>query len=558
MTTEQFRGNGAFSVNEGYATSLRYAVHTTDDGEPERIDLRFMNGRSEIATAQLTAQEAREVLGERNYEAVLQGHRAYATAIKARDEAGPGRSERVPERELRGRKLEFRQVMLPGYAPLAEENAIHLASRARSADKAASQSNDDERLRARNDVPRTAEGAQRAAAGLEERDVRVDMEEQAHLRQLRAHAVPDAVAERFTKVDDKYFFPDRQLAFVDRGTKLKAETNNLEVVRSIVTIAQAREWEALSVTGTKDFRREVWREASLRSIDVRGYEPDDLERQELQRALQKRYGPNEIQREGRQLAPEEQRASARDAIAPAPGGARTKQPRTNLMTGVLLESGAAPYKFKANEKRSFYVKVKTDAGERTVWGVDLERALAQSRTGVKRGDRVTIENQGAWPVTVTTPVHDASGQVVGEKQVKTHRNAWVVEKPAYFDARAEKAAAFRNGDRAKQELVAQYPDLTNAIATMRLGELFAEKLIDRPEDRRRLVASLRESLADAIERGETIQSPKIKEATVRKLDRITGEVDEVAQRAATEKVMKGAREMGARAKAREDMQHARA
>jgi hypothetical protein len=747
MATEQFRGNGAFSVNEGYATSVRYEVHTVGDGEPSRIDLRFMNGRAEIAAAQLAPQDARDVLGERNYEAVLQGHRAYVAATKARDEAAPGRSERVPERELRGRNLEFRQVMLPGYAPSPEENAIHLDSRVRAGDKATAQGQGDERLTTRDHVVGTAHAAQalgagnaavqgaaaavgvadaaklaadaatgkpvrpldaataaasvtatagiggpavqaaakvtqaigaadtakRAAATLEDREGPTDLEEQARLRERRAHAVPDAVADRFMKVDDRYFFPDKKLAFVDRGTKLKAETNNLEVVRSIVSIAEARGWEALTVTGAKDFRREVWREANLRGIDVRGYEPSDLERQELQRALQKRYGPNEIQREGRQQTPDEPRAQrdgtprpaqGREAVPPAATAGTPEQraaegakllvqaagitlsasfaddqraagreveqarkleqrayaglaavsldraqalveaermkvdasyrdqlgptlkldperhqqardarvqtpvapvvapngeaPKPNQTTGVLIESGTAPYKFDPNEKPSFYVKVQTDRGERTVWGVDLERALAESRTGVKPGDRVTIENQGSKPVTVTVPVRDEAGQVVGEKEVKSHRNAWTVEKPSYFDERAEQAAAFRNGTRAKQELAAQYPDLTNAIATMRLGELFAEKLIDRPEDRRRVVESLRETLADAIERGETIQAPKIKEATVRKLDKISGEIDEVAQRTATEKAMKGAREVGARAKAHEDMQHARA
>ena len=741
-----FRGTGAFNVNEQFATSVRFEL-AIEKGEVKQVGLRFMNGRSELAGAQLSPTEGRDVLGPANYGAVLK---------TLTDAQAPGRDESTStlKGELRGKNLEFRQVMLPGYAPAQDENAILLDSRSRrTADPAKGAGEGTERLTARDYVVGgahslqalgvggpaaqgvataigVADAAKLAADAAEGKPVRpldaataaaslavatgaggpavqaaakatqavgaagtlargantlddaagslagtaggkapaLDREEQVRLQRLRANAVPDAVAERFLRADDKFYFPDKKLAFVDRGTKLKAETNNLEVVRSIVTIAEARGWEALTVTGAKDFRREVWREASLRGIDVRGYEPNDLERQELQRALQKRYGPNEIQREGRQQTPEafqrseqpssatvpprdpspapkstggtpEQRAAegakllvqaasitlsasfaddqraatreaqeahrleqrayaqlaavsfdrakalveaerskvdgsfrdqlgatlkvdpgryqqARDANAQALGGTRTEQPRASMTTGVLLESGSAPYKFDPNEKQSFYVKVRTDKGDRTVWGVDLERALAESKTDVKPGDQVTIENQGSKPVTVTTAVRNDAGQVVGEKAINTHRNAWVVEKPTYFDERAEKAAAFRNGDRAKQELVAQYPDLTNAIATMRLGELFAEKLIERPEDRRRVVNSLRDTLADALDRGETIQAPKIKEATVRKLDKIAGEVDEVAQRAAAEKAVKGAREVGARAK--EDLQHARA
>jgi Large polyvalent protein-associated domain 7 len=740
--TRDFRGTGAFNVNEQYATSVRYEL-AIEQGELKQVNLRFMNGRSELAGAQLSTAEARDVLGPNNYAAVL---KALA------DARGPGREEPTSavKGELRGKGLEFRQVMLPGYAPAQDENAILLDSRSRRiGDAPKSAGEGAERLTARDyvvggahtvqasglagptmqgvasavgvaDAAKLAadaaegkpvrpldaataaasvavatgaggpavQGAAKATQALGAADTalrgaatvdeaaaglgaavgseprRSDIEEQARLQRLRASAVPDAVAERFLKVDDKYYFPDKKLAFVDRGTKLKAETNNLEVIKSIVTIAETRGWEALTVTGAQDFRKEVWREANLRGIDVRGYEPSDLERQELQRALEKRYGPNEIQREGRQQAPvtttrdaatpQAAAAASRDmpvATSPAaesraaegakllveaagmslsasyaddqaaarsekkkaqqledkayqqlalvsvdraralvegersklgqdpqwqssvrfdvarydqaqaanPQATQTAVPaesRSTFLSGRLIEAGAAPYKFDDKENPSYFVKVQTDKGERTVWGVDLERALAESKTGVKPGDQVTIENQGSKPVTVKVPVRNQDGQVVSEKSLNTHRNAWVVEKPEYFDERAEKAAAFRNGDRAKQELVAQYPDLTNAIATMRLGELFAEKLIERPEDRRRVVNSLRETLADALERGETIQAPKIKEATVRKLDKIAGEVDEVAQRAAADKAIKGTREVGARAK--EDLQHVRA
>lgn len=569
-----FRGTGAFNVNEQYATSVRFEL-AVDRNELKRVDLRFMNGRSELAAAQLSAAEARDVLGERNYGLLLKS---------VADAQAPGREEAdgAIKGELRGKALEFRQVMLSGYTSFLEDNAILLDSRVRPNDepaKAVGQGT--ERHVSRDDavggaptVQATGVGAPAAqaapASGAPDTAARVaatDVREQARLQHVRAHAVPDAVAERFLNVDGKYYFPDKKLAFVDRGTKLKAETNNVEVVRSIVMIAQTRGWEALTVTGTQDFRREVWREASLRGIDVRGYEPNDLERQALQRALEKRNGPNEIQREGRQQAVDVPARDGATAASPrttmpdpaspaAPGTAHDSAPRSSLLHGRLLESGPAPYQFDPNKNPSYFVKVQTDNGERTLWGVDLERALAESRTGVKPGDPVSIENQGSKPVTVKVPVRNDSGQVMGEKQIKTHRNAWVVEKPSYFDERAEKAAALRNGERAKQELVAQYPDLTNAIATMRLGELFAEKLIDRPEDRRRVVSALRETLADAIERGETIQAPKIREATVRKLDKIAGEIDEVAQRAASARAVKGAREVGARAK--EDLQHARA
>src|SRR6478672_715540 len=62
--------------------------------------------------------------------------------------------------------------------------------------------------------------------------------------------VPDAVAQRFLRIGDQYYFPDRTLAFADSGTRLKVRTHNLEVVHAVVAIMQARGWQQVRVTGT--------------------------------------------------------------------------------------------------------------------------------------------------------------------------------------------------------------------------------------------------------------------------------------------------------------------
>ena len=36
-----------------------------------------------------------------------------------------------------------------------------------------------------------------------------------------------------------------------------------------MAIAESRDWQAISVTGTPEFRREIWREASLRGLRYR-------------------------------------------------------------------------------------------------------------------------------------------------------------------------------------------------------------------------------------------------------------------------------------------------
>lgn len=613
MATD-FSSTGAFNVNGQWATSVRYEA-ATEQGRVVDVQLRFTNGRSEVASAKVTANEAVELLGEKNFGVI---------AKAAADAAAPGKDQpggRV-KGELRGKALEFRQVTLADHQPSQTENAIYFDSRVRSSPAARSDAaaTADERLTTRDVVVGGAHVAQAAgvgganvqtaakvigaadaakvaadvaqgkdvrpmdaataaasvvassgaggpavtgaaravqAVGAAETGVRAlrsvddvaakatgettiekpsagETEEQLRLRRMRAAPVPEAVAGRFLKVEDKYYFPDKTLAFTDKGTKLKAESNNVEVVRSLVSIAEARDWQALSVTGTKEFRKEVWREAALRGIDVRGYEATELERQELSRALEKKFGPNEISREGPQRSPADPgreapivstRGDHATAAAQASGerqgtaGENLREGiRAGVTLGVLLEHGAAPYKFNQENGQSYYVKVKTERGEQTLWGVDLERAMAESKTGVRSGDLVGVENLGNRPVTVKVQKRDGQGNLVVE-EIDTHRNAWSVEKKEFFQKQAAKADAVRASEPVQRaDLAKQHPDLTDTLVNLWLSEKFAKKSFARPEDQERAAAYAKERLAQMVERGEEISAPKLKREVAQLLD----------------------------------------
>lgn len=647
-----FSNTGAFNVNGQFATSVRYEA-SVEQGKVVDVSLRFANGRTEIATTKVSAAEARELLGDKNFAAI---EKTAGKAERAASDGKPADGEKeavkaglTTKGELRGKSLEYRQVVLAEFQASSSENAIYADSRTRTPVQGATPASIEldaavkealARRRARDlqeaaqamgiDRPRDTgaqdklsardvvvgsshvvqavglggpgvqaaakavgfadaakvavdlaqgkdvrpmdaataaasvaigvgaggAGVQAAAKGVQvagavdttrramntaddaaakltgegSRREGEDPDELAKLRRLRASAVPDAVADRFLKIEDKFYFSDKTLAFVDKGTKLKSESNNVEVVRSIVAIAEARDWEALTVTGSKDFRREVWREASLRGIDVRGYEPSDLERTELRKAIEKRYGPNEVSREApareagaapnaspvAQTQPtqplQQAQAPARDSEghhdrpAPMPNDGI----RSAVTVGVLVEHGAAPYKFNEKNDESYYVKLKTDKGEQIRWGVDLERAVAESRTKAKIGDEIGVENLGNRPVTVKVRKPGPNGQEIVE-EIETHRNAWSVEKKEFYQQQAAKADALRNGDREpRQELVKKHPDLADAAVNLWLSEQVAKKKIELPQDQERFVAVVKERLAQAIERGEPISAPKLR------------------------------------------------
>lgn len=78
-----------------------------------------------------------------------------------------------------------------------------------------------------------------------------------------------------------------RVAFTESTFRLATDTNSPSVARSMVDVAEARNWQALRVSGSEDFRRLVWLEAAARGVKTLGYEPNpaDLERLKVEREL---------------------------------------------------------------------------------------------------------------------------------------------------------------------------------------------------------------------------------------------------------------------------------
>lgn len=119
---------------------------------------------------------------------------------------------------------------------------------------------------------------------------------------------------------------------------------------------------------------------------------------------------------------------------PEVGNPETEKNRDRKIVGKLLEHGQAPYEHDPNNEKSYYAKIMTDQGERTIWGVDLERAIQEG--GVEVGDQAEFENKGKQPVTVIKKERDEEGNVIGQTEIQTHRNTWDA-RPTLADKRKE-------------------------------------------------------------------------------------------------------------------------
>jgi putative DNA primase/helicase len=333
-------------------------------------------------------------------------------------------------------------------------------------------------------------------------------------RAAAPNSVPDEVRRRFVQVGRKYFFPDGARAFTDRGQRLTTPSENTEVIRSLVAIAHGRGWNEITVTGTERFRKEAWFEARLAGLEVRGFKPSDVENERLVRTLARREqrsdtpetatSPKERAARGSRSVAEESEPSSQGTESPE------KLARGSLIVGRLIDHGAATYRHQAREPMSYFVKLETERGERAVWGVDFERAFKESLTKPQIGEEVGLRAIRQDPVTVKARRRDADGQEVADQDLDTHRNRWIIEKRAFFEARAAAAEIVRDPTIDPREAVRQHPELASAYLHLRGAEEVAARRIRDPEDQRKFVSLVRNTIADSVERGEPLQPVRLR------------------------------------------------
>jgi hypothetical protein len=121
------------------------------------------------------------------------------------------------------------------------------------------------------------------------------------------------------------------------------------------------------------------------------------------------------------------RGDSDEAVNLAAKVASEKFINDRVYVGKIIETGSAPYQHDALNDMSHYVKLRGPAGERTVWGLDLERALHQSQA--RKGDEIALTYQGMKMVQIMESVRDKDGNANGERIEKAvERNAWDISK----------------------------------------------------------------------------------------------------------------------------------
>lgn len=181
-----------------------------------------------------------------------------------------------------------------------------------------------------------------------------------------------------------------------------------------------------------------------------------------------------------------------------------------LLIGRLASFGRANYQFRAAEEPSYYLKLLTSRGERTLWGKDLERALTQGETRPAVGDLVGARRASREAVTITTRLRDATGQVVSQAERQAHRAHWVVEKVQFFAERARMARRLRDEQADVRESVRAHPELRSAFLSVRAAEEFASQRIANEADRAKFLDLVRGAIAGSIKQGQPLPSVRLR------------------------------------------------
>lgn len=193
-------------------------------------------------------------------------------------------------------------------------------------------------------------------------------------------------------------------------------------------------------------------------------------------------------------------------------GNAPRGPVDRLIVGRLLEHGEAPHEFRARAELSYYVRLDTERGARTLWSPGLKRALDTSSSRPQLGDWVGVKENSIEPVSVVTRRRDAAGQLIEQRRYDAPRTHWVIEKREWFDEQLAAATRLRDLKAHPREAIRDHPALLGAYLTLDSARKFAAERFENPEHRERFLGLVREVLARATERGVPPPIVKVREA----------------------------------------------
>lgn len=290
-----------------------------------------------------------------------------------------------------------------------------------------------------------------------------------------------ALLNKYYVVDDKYHFKGNpeKVAFEDSGKTLKTTIDDKHIAASMVEVAQTKKWETIKVKGSEEFKRNVWLEASMKDMKVKGYEPRDIDIA-LLNDMKKSQGKEVVQNTINKDADRQKEKPLKDQAKANPEQERkekmnnlseqekvlltvfdkkmkadgfTDKQRTasidvaiaqlnqkKMHVGKLVDHGAAPYQHDPKNSSSYFATIENSKGEKnTVWAKDLERTLKEQN--IIKNDDIVLTYKGSSKVEVNTKEIDPKTGVPTGARVQTlaNKGKWEAQSLSKLKETTEKA-----------------------------------------------------------------------------------------------------------------------
>jgi putative DNA primase/helicase len=254
---------------------------------------------------------------------------------------------------------------------------------------------------------------------------------------------------------------DGKDAFYDYGSHLRMATpeasNDDAMILSALQTSIAQHKRGIEITGSEEFKERVFNLMADYKIEAKLTDPQQRARfQEVKKAFvsdakakvepKNKETPSETVNTSKEQTttnePALQSENGMYGSTPTSGGEKPEEDKekSGWVSGVIQAHGRAPYEFKEGESMSYYITLKNERDEKTIWGKDLERAVKNA--GVDTGRLINAKRMGAVDVEVKAPVRDENDKIVRYETISAKRNEWSV-KPVYPQASQENPAALQ-------------------------------------------------------------------------------------------------------------------
>jgi len=305
----------------------------------------------------------------------------------------------------------------------------------------------------------------------------------------------------------KYYFKDKPEleAFRDKGSKLITKSTASSVAKSMVALAESKQWETIKLSGSAKFKREVWMEANLRGMSVEGYKPTKQDLQNLEDRQNKIERTEKTANKNIVLPPKDEK-SATQKTTSSPNNIK-KSPIDKTSTPSAADKSIPGKRNKVWKEETF---VKADKEKMEPSKADVKVLAIRSRLDQADKDKANIAKfiPQSIKVAIDSQQHNKREEQAKNTTINDHKDNQV-------NKEREKKDELRKAysELSKQEAIKKFPGLEPLYNLEKAAQQFVEHGSNKEKfdskGKERFVTKIRENSLETLSKGQAL--PIVKE-----------------------------------------------